>query len=412
MTASNQNLCEKYRIFAVMPIPYGDNWGFWYRDMGLVVRALRSMGYDAWLVALKDPTQVPSADKPVIVATKGELEDPVWWKNQAPYGVIMNFWGATRWEGIREAARQATPRLVEKMDTAGIFSPRIWLWRYVYESYFRERDAGRSPLPSLIATLVRSCVVGAFPSLLDRRRVVCLSKMSGIAVESPIAAQRTRRYIRTFGQDIHKVVFIPHPVEVADFQPSGDFQRQNKIVAVGRWKTFQKNFPLLLKVLHHFLIIHPDWTADVLGELPDDAKKQWMQFPPEISSRIKLVGEEDHTSLARYYQTSKIFFMPSRHESFNIAAAEALCCGCSVVGSVEIPSVPFFCSFNSGTPASSYTTTNLLDALSTEAEEWKSDRRDPAAISDAFIPELGAAGVATRYLRLFSEIVGHQSEIK
>jgi glycosyltransferase involved in cell wall biosynthesis len=372
--------------------------------MGLIVLALRSMGHDAWLVALKASSQVPVADKPVIVATKEELEDPAWWKNQAPYGVIMNFWGATRWEGIREAARQSTPRMVEKMDTAGLFSPRIWMRRYVYENYYRARDAGRSPLPSLFITLVRSCIVGAFPSLLDKRRAVCLSKMAGIAAESPIAAERTRRYIGTFGQAVPKVVFIPHPVEMADFQPSEDYQRQNKIVAVGRWKTFQKNFPLLLKVLHHFLITHPDWSADVMGGLPDDAEKKLLDFPPEISSRIKLVGEVDHTTLARYYQASKIFFMPSRHESFNIAAAEALCCGCSVVGSVEIPSVPFFCSFNSGTPASSYTTANLLDALSAEADEWGSGRRDPAAISGAFVPELSAAGVATRYLQLFAEM--------
>jgi glycosyltransferase involved in cell wall biosynthesis len=404
MKSNDHSLCGKLRILAVLPIPYGDDPGFWYRDMGLIVRALRSLGHDAWLVALKGPSHVPSKDKPVIVAAKEELEDPAWWKKQAPYGVIVNFWGAAKWEGIREAVRQATPRLVEKLDTDGFFSPRIWFWRYSYESFFCELDAGHSVFLSLLTTLIRSCIVGSFPGLLDRKRVVCLSKIPRIAAESPIAAERTRRYIRTFGQYESKVVCIPHPVDMADFQAPGDCQRENKIVAVGRWGTYQKNFPLLLKVMHRFLKTHPDWSANILGGLPVNAEKQWKRIPTEISSRIKLAGKVDHPTLAKYYLTSKIFFMPSRYESFNIAAAEALCCGCSVVGSGAIPSVPFFCSSNSGTPSSDYTANNLLDALNAEADEWGSGRRDPDAISSAFIRELSAEGVAGRYLQLFAEM--------
>ena len=40
------------KILFAIPIPFDSPGGFWTRDSGLLVLALRDMGYDAWLITL------------------------------------------------------------------------------------------------------------------------------------------------------------------------------------------------------------------------------------------------------------------------------------------------------------------------------------------------------------------------
>jgi hypothetical protein len=115
---------KRLRILAVIPLVYGDQYGFWNRDVGLITCTFRSMGHDAWLVALHDPSQPPGLDKPVITATRRELEDSAWWRKQQPDAVIVNMWSATRFEAIRTAALSLEKPLIEKLDTDGVKSRR------------------------------------------------------------------------------------------------------------------------------------------------------------------------------------------------------------------------------------------------------------------------------------------------
>ena len=231
-----------HRILAVLPIPYGDDWGFWYRDLGLVVRTLRSMGHDAWLVALRAPGQTPSKEYPVIVAERENLEDPSWWQSQAPWGAILNFWGANRWEGIRRAARSHPIRLVEKLDTDGVFSMRIWPWRYFYEEMSRRSEFGRfSRLFAPMTAMARGLLLRALPGIIDQKRAALLSRMPAVAAESPVAVERTKRYIRDLGLRIPDVHCVPHPVDEADLSQPLEGARRNQVISVGRWDSHQKN---------------------------------------------------------------------------------------------------------------------------------------------------------------------------
>ena len=103
-------------------------------------------------------------------------------------------------------------------------------------------------------------------------------------------------------------------------------------------------------------------------------------------------------------RNSKIFLMSSRHESFGIAAAEALCAGCSVVGPPHIPSVPWFCGSDSGTVATTYSKTGLGDALEAEASAWETGMRDPLKISANWHSRVGAEAVARQLVSLLETI--------
>lgn len=401
-----ENSTSSRRILVVLPLAYGDDWGFWFRDAGLLVIALRSLGHVAHLVALRTPSQTPAPDQPLFVATKAELEDPAWWKAKNPDAVVFNLWNATRWEGIRSAARQATPRLIEKMDTDGVRSPRTWFWHYLLDTWSSHRDSESVLYRELAAPLAfaRAGLLLAFPGLLDRKLAAGMARMPLLAAETPIAVERIKRFIRDLGMPVPRMVCIPHPVDERYVGLDVGVLRQNKLVSVGRWASHQKNFPLLLRMLDNFLEQHPHWTADVVGSLPDHLQSQTSHLSATTLERIRFCGKIPRGDLAKHYQSAKIFVMSSRHESFNIAAAEALCCGCSVVGPAEIASIPFYTGRASGTPACRYSARHLGDALCAEAEAWNLGWRDPAQISADWLKIVGSKVIACQVVEAIESL--------
>ena len=95
-----------------------------------------------------------------------------------------------------------------------------------------------------------------------------------------------------------------------------------------------------------------------------------------------------------------MFYSPSAYESFGIAAAEALCAGCSVVAgrSVSMPSFEWFVSEKSGTLAERDNAAGHSEALRAELDAWNGGRRDAQKISDAWCERLHADKVARQVL--------------
>ena len=115
-----------------------------------------------------------------------------------------------------------------------------------------------------------------------------------------------------------------------------------------------------------------------------------------------MLGRLDHQELNSYLRASKVYLLTSHSETFNIAGAEALCCGCSVVGPAQIPSSAYFAGKESGSISYIRNATHMSDALMAEVDEWNNQRRDPERISAQWVAELGAEAVAKRYLEIFS----------
>lgn len=389
---------------AAIPIPYEPGEAFWSRDMGLTVLALRKLGVDARLVALGNSPS-PSPDLPLILGSREDFGNPDWWRQWQPGGVILTGWSASRFNDIRRAVLAVTPRVIERLDTDGVRSPRIWLRNYAMKS-FQNRLEAANPLKKLFAPVLSVLDILAGYGLIGRRVAGAMSLLPALAAESPIAAERTRRLMRQYYQQIPPIDCIPHPVAEEYMRPAPNLVRQNRIVSVGRWHACQKNFPLLLKVLEKFLAYNPDWEADIIGQLPTGWQPQRWRGGAGFQNRVRFHGLKPHREIAALYQQSKIFLMTSRHESFNIAAAEALCCGCSVVGPVEIASVPFFTSEASGTVVCRQTRDHFLDALGVEVWTWKTGRRNPDMIGQHWLATVGATAVARQFLECLESLPG------
>jgi glycosyltransferase involved in cell wall biosynthesis len=394
------------RILALLPLIYGDAYGFWNRDLGLVVRTLRSMGYDAWLVALYHPDQTPGPDKPVIRATTKELEDPAWWRKHQPDALIINTWAATRYEAIRRAALSLEKPLIEKLDTDGVKSPRICFSLYFLREVmqYEYSDPWYKKATVFLKAIARTLVVYLFPGLLDRKMVRGMSRVPVYAAETPLAVARVKRFLRLYkATPMPRVVTISHPANTLEMRLRPEDLKENIVVAVGRWDAAIKDWPLFFEIAKRFLFIRPDWKMVVAGSLPQFSEKARKELFM-MKDRLILAGPLEHQQLSVWNRKAKIYLLTSHCETFNIAAAEALCCGCSVVGPSQIASASYFAGCQSGTPSYLRTPDHMTDALVAEVDEWEGNRRDPVKISQASLQNFAAEVVAKTYVKLVEEM--------
>jgi hypothetical protein len=396
------------RILTFQPLVYTSrDERFRVTNLGAIVSALNQLGHNAQQVAYW-PTEEQSAHEidGILLCSPEQATNPKWWKMQKPWAVITNTWGAPRFDAIRRAILQATPRLLDRLDTDGARSPHICWASYLYRDWSSHHDSLKLILRNFAIwqSLAQGIAMRVWPGLLDTRMSASLAEIPVVTAESPIAVERMRRYQRKFGYSGTNIHLSPFPVSIAAPEQLVLKHKKNRVISVGRWEAHQKNFTLLLHVLHEFLTFHPDWDAVLLGCRHPQTQQLLSKYCTTTQQRIQVPGSLPNTDIQQRMAQSKVFLMASRHESFGIAAAEALCLGCSVVGPAHIPSIPWFCGSNSGTSATLYTCNGLLDALSAEANAWKNGKRNMETIADVWRSRVGAKKVSAELLAWLEKI--------
>ncbi len=347
---------------------------FWHRDLGLLTKAFRDLGHEAYLVVhlatepratpaapneidhpreqpfevpqLRDevgplptfaPSHVPTSaaskiknptseipEEPVLWASPSQVRDKEWWKDHHPDLVVLGLWTRPKYDPIRRAALSATSRVIERADSDGMRTASCGLLTYAKRrfDYFRDRTyQWPSPL-SIPASIFYSFASILATPWIEFRLKKTLELLPSILVETPLATALWKRLASRLGVNPARIHHVPHPIQTDIFKFDPAIQKKNQIISVGRWESYQKNLPLLLKTLRKFLDQNPDWTSLVIGSgLPAKSPHPRMTFLPPT----------DSTHLALLMQESKIFLSSSRYESFGLASAEALACGTLVV---------------------------------------------------------------------------------
>ena len=338
---------------------------FWHRDLGLLTKAFRDLGHEAYLVvhlaiepspptaisneldqtreqpfdmsseALAKEEAPPERSKvwsevgphseirnsksrilPVLWPSPSDVRDPLWWQSQKPDLVILGLWTRPKYDPIRRAALSATPRVIERADSDGMRTASCGLLAYAKRrfDYFRDRTyRWPSPLSFLASIFYSFASVLATPWIEYRLRKT-LRLLPSILVETPHAAALWRFLATRLGADPEKIHCVPHPVQTDIFKFDPSITKKNQIISVGRWDSYQKNLPLLLKTLRPFLDKNPSWTSLVIGSgLPAKSPHSRITFLPPLPP----------PDLTRHMQGSKIFLFSSRYESFGLASAAA-----------------------------------------------------------------------------------------
>jgi len=305
---------------------------FWHRDLGLLTKAFRDLGHDAYLVVhpavdplskIKNPTsKIP--EEPVLWASPSQVRDKEWWKDHHPDLVILGLWTRPKYDPIRRAALFATPRVIERADSDGMRTASCGFFTYAKRrfDYFRDRTYRWPSFLSIPASIFYSFASILATPWIEYRLKKTLELLPSILVETPPATNLWKSLATRLGADPEKIHCVPHPIQTDIFKFDPTIQKKDQIISVGRWESYQKNLPLLLKTLRAFLDKNPSWTSLVIGSgLPAKSPHPRITFLPPLPP----------SDLARHMQESKVFFFSSRYESFGLAAAEARACCCATL---------------------------------------------------------------------------------
>jgi glycosyltransferase involved in cell wall biosynthesis len=387
---------SKQRWFTTIPLAHRESPEWWTREAGALCLGLRALGMDSRFVLFGTPG--PRADA-IILARPADVEDSAWWKQQELTGVVLYSWGAPRYEPIARAIKQSGARLVLRMDTDGINSPRVWFWRYLSMSKHICQDERRA-LPAWRA-LVKTLIFHLFPSTFDDKFKSHLGHADLIFVESPLAEQRFKRFLaRPEDAALRQKIVMAPPQISPQFSFDPLVVKKRQIIAVGRWDTQQKDAPMLVASLARVLTADPGCTAVIAGDARDGLQGLLSRLPAEIRARVSFLGHLGHEELLKHYRESRMIFFPSRFEGFPNSAVEALCCGCSVVGPAVIGSMNYCVTPACGTLACRRTPQDFADSLLAELSAWDRGERQPAQFSAWWQRTSWAPNVARRLLQI------------
>ncbi len=125
------------------------------------------------------------------------------------------------------------------------------------------------------------------------------------------------------GFSIDRVFRIPYGVDLEMFAPDTVIARDlNMVIFVGQW-SYQKGVDILVAAINALpgsdvRLVH----AGAAGDAP---------FPSDVW--FATVGHVDQAALRKWYCRASVLVLPSRQDGFGLVLAQALACGCPVIGS-------------------------------------------------------------------------------
>ncbi len=388
------------RIFTCTPVAFGGGADFFARDSGLLCRGFQALGIDSRAVM---PGENRPGDEADLIRTDyHNLVSADWWRSQQLDGVVLYAWGRPKFRQVAAAIHKAGVFLVLNQDNGGLVSPLAGFRDWLREQWILSgQGRGMKARLGFIKLAARGLSAGL--CFTDPLRATHLKQGDVIACVSPKAAGHYRKLCRIYGgKDLaDRVRVVPHAVE-SRFCFSGG-EKQQQVVCVGRWQDEIQKRPARLMEVIAALLDSDDSVTVVIAGTTTAALQAWHgSLPPSHGERVKLLGIIGREQLAALLRESQVFYSPSAFESFGIAAAEALCSGCSVVAgkSVSMAAFEWFVAENSGTLSLEDHAAGHLEALLRELRSWALGQRDPAAISNIWSERLHANHVAAQVVDL------------
>jgi hypothetical protein len=372
---------------------------------------------------LKDPGQIPSGlidigtNSGVITTAKKDLEnynpkfplvkrilkefydEEFWLKNDSDTIVAYPLQGAY-YSPLIEKMNQGKKKVFLKFDSDGKMA-------YPLERHsFRVPLNERFTIPNLISDVWWH--LASESAKRNRHANVAVETIKqielsdGAIIESPEALTNLNYFLAAWGRTdlIRKTFFIPNPV-TPEFIEGEIGKKENVAVSYGRWDDFrQKNTAVMVETVVGFLKERKDYRFIIFGNGTEHVKKLLKTAPENIKDRIEILGFVEREKIKSILMNAKIFFVPSRWESFSIASAEALCEGCSIAGtpleSLHYLSMQGF----SGTTASLFDKVAIFSALLQDSVKWDNYEYDPQKIADFWRPILDRKSVAKSIQKL------------
>jgi len=387
--------------YTCAPVRFSGDEAFFARDSGLLCKGFQAAGVSCKAIMPGPPMEGDCALDLIRTPFKN-LENPAWWKSLGGSGVVFYGWGLGRYVPIVKAIQSAGLHLVTNMDSDGFLSPVIGPIAFLRGLCARFGNS-QAPLSSSARIAFKAATAFSWGIVHnDSGWLKHFSFADAVAAVSPIGVDRIRRFCLFYGRKdlAQKIHLIPHPVShKMTYEGS---PKENRAVAIGRWDDPVKDPFLLKETILYCLQSDSEIRFVIYGKMPIHLQKEFEFIARQHSGRLTLGGVVPNAQLAPMLQTSQILLCTSRRESFHIASAEALCCGCSVVGPdvQEAPAMSWFATEPHGRLATRDPLA-MGQAVLDESVAWKAGKRDPSIISMTWQARVSAPQVAKQLLKLY-----------
>jgi len=175
-------------------------------------------------------------------------------------------------------------------------------------------------------------LVGMMPSYYEITRF-SIEKSDAVTAVSDFLKRETIREFRIE----HPIDVIHNFVDTELFRPQGPSPARCRIARDGERilmhvSNFRKvkNLPVLLQVFYE-VQKHVRARLVLVGDGPEREATERQAHALGIDRQVSFLGDQE--SVADILPVADVFLLPSQHESFGLAALEAMSCGVPVVGS-------------------------------------------------------------------------------
>ncbi len=304
-------------------------------------------------------------------------------------------YGADRFDpSILHAAREAGTKVLIECDSDGYVSIRQDPLRVLKVKMWDPRYTWRHQAGIVKAWLQEVLMKSAGREALLLK---ALELADYIKIESEEPARLLCEFLqrRTRAQLVEKVVIIPFAVRDIFVSEPVDLPRKELVIVAGRLGAQQKNPTLLEKALRRFLEKSPSARVEihVRGEAPN------LQALAASHPQVELFKQTASHELCKRLANARVLVSTSRFESTPVQGLEALCQGCTLVASDDVPG------YRSLVHDGDYGETFKRDsaeecasAIQREMERWNKGRRDPKAIADHWRSLCSLEAVTSRLL--------------
>lgn len=369
------------------------------KDIGQIILGLIDAGVDAELITkAKDCLAYYQPSFPVIRAKGNDLLDVDFWKNSKS-DIIIFYHGLRHYKNHFQAIKAAREKIIVKLDSHG----QLWYpLHYFHSQYFMHSGSW----PRRLARVIKWSIP-FWRQTIVRQDLRQLEMADAVIIESPEALNNLVYLYNYWAKPelAAKTHFVLNPVEPLFIDVARPFKKENIIISVGRWDFPEaKNPKLLIRTLVDFLRPRKDYQAKIIGSGEKVIRKLLNRYGNDVSGRVEVLGQLAHDQLLGHLETAKIFIMPSRWEGFGIAAAEAVCCGCSIVGT-PLASLKYLSRQGfSGETAVNFSKQAVLAALFSAAEKWERQEYNSEEIADFWRKKLDRKTIAKEIIEIAEKI--------
>lgn len=368
-----------------------------FKDPGQITIGLREAGVDAFLVPFQPAASNGQAPFPIVA--EGPGSDVLWARAEADVVLVFSRLDPRHTALLRRLKARGS-RIIVKADTDGTLGyPLI-------PNYLRAVMFSRDPIGWIVRNAKWRMPVKAFVA----RKIEHIRLADAVIIESPDALANVVRVLEYWGEGhlAGRLHFVPNPV-APDVCEAPLRPKDNVIAASGRWDDEgAKNTRVLVRVLGDFLQERPDYRSVVAGTGAEHVNRFARSLTRDARARMEVRGVVARGDLTEVLSRTRVCVVPSRLESFGIAAAEALCLGCSVVVT-PIESLRYLSARGeTGTVAHGFTRGALLAALREDVDKWSRGAYDPARTAEHWRPILSRREVARAILAIAERIAGRR----